>query len=104
MKPSRARQLTDAADRAHRAEQVAMHAALADLDRADRDRFLTLAAVPDHERPVLEGVPADISKLDPETVWPTLPRSTLLFLASLADDGACHHDAEITRLLHQEKP
>lgn len=67
-------------------------------DRAEADMFRALAAVPEDERPPMPPIPADISKLDPATVWPALTTPALLFLAKLADDAADCAQARINSI------
>ena len=82
-----------------RADRIAQLAHLANLARREATHFRHLAATPEHERPPMPDIPADINKLEPETIWPSLPTSSLLLLAAFADKDAAAHDREIARLL-----
>lgn len=94
------------ADRTALAAQVAMHQALADLDRADAHRFRAYAAA--GQRPPMPPVPADIRRLDPDQIWPALTPQALNALADIADQGAAIHAAAIRDLTarhqHPKRP
>lgn len=82
-----------------RATRIAWLSEQANLARREATHFRQLAAVPDHEKPPVPPIPADIDKIVPEAIWPSLSTSSLLLLARYADMDAASHDREIRRLL-----
>lgn len=82
-----------------RATRIAWLAEQANLARREATRFRELAAVPDSDKPPVPEIPADIDRIEPEAIWPSMSTPSLLLLARFSDMDAASHDREIRRLL-----